>query len=94
MKDLKRRRVLGALTGRPELKVGDIVIIHKPKNLDESPGWVDGMDKYDGTRAKIKHFVPSYSSDAGSIILYGIYGRMGVIKDPWYFNSKWLELTE
>lgn len=35
------------------MKVGDKVLVRKPVDLDEGPGWVSEMDKYDGTVQEI-----------------------------------------
>lgn len=70
---------------KPELNSinpGDWVIIHKPKDLNEWPSWIDTMDQYDGTVQKVSEI---NINDEGSIF---------TISDPdgrCSFNTKWAE---
>ncbi len=36
-------------------KVGDVVIVNKPNDTEESPGWVSDMDEFDGKQTEITH---------------------------------------
>lgn len=38
-------------------KKGDVVVVHKPKDLREGPHWIsDLMDKFDGKSGTIEYF--------------------------------------
>ena len=46
-------RVLG-FEEHEQPDIGDIFIIHKPRNIHEYPRWINLMDKYDCTAIKIE----------------------------------------
>lgn len=58
---------------------GDTVIIHKPKDTGEQPGWLYSMDRYDGMVMTV------YAE---------INGIVWLNEAPYKFNSKWLELIK
>lgn len=38
-----------------ELMEGDMYVIHKPADVNESPSWIIGMDKFDGMTIELTH---------------------------------------
>ena len=70
-----------------EYKVGDVVIIHKPADICQSPGWMPEMDKYDGKTAVITDVKES---------IYGSFTYVKIENDGgrWKFNVLWLEPYE
>lgn len=66
-----------------KLKVGDIVVLHKPKTLDGNPYWAPEMDVYDGSVGEIYKIYKSLN------------GRHTYVKirefGSWAFNIRWFE---
>ena len=62
---------------KEEFKVGDKVIIHKPDDTSESPGWMSKMDKWDGKEVTIET----------------LFGDCFDIKEDnyWSFANSWAE---
>lgn len=46
---------------------GDWVIIHKPKDINKWPGWIEKMDQYDNTIQLVKNIYDSYGETLFSI---------------------------
>lgn len=63
---------------QPRFKEGDKVIVSKPRNTNEDPGWYSSMDKYDGKEITIE-----------SETQYGNFTLVG--GDGYRFNPKWLK---
>lgn len=59
-----------------EFKIGDRVIIHKPKNKCTGPIWVSAMNKYD----KIEITLNQTPNNAGTIYKFG-----------YWFSINWLK---
>lgn len=70
-----------------EYRVGDVVIIHKPADVDQSPGWMPEMDEYNGKTAVITDVKESR---------YGNFTYVKIENDGcrWKYNVLWLELYE
>lgn len=64
--------------------IGDVFIIHKPRNIHEHPRWISLMDKYDCTEIKVKY---------RSIYSNVWYAENIDCKEAedWALNAKWLE---
>jgi hypothetical protein len=62
-------------------EVGDVVVVHKPRNTNESPRWVYLMDKFDGQEMEIKKIT---QIDGYSVINF--YEGEG-----FNFRDSWLE---
>lgn len=65
-------------------EVGDIVIVHKPEDPHEYPGWNMNMDSFVGIELAIKE-IRGIKRDI--VKLEGDNNR-------WIYNVKWLELVE
>ena len=63
--------------------VGDRVIIHKPSDLQEFPGWYPGMSKIEGEECVISYI--------GKRLTYTI---IRVVESPFSFNLNWCEKVE
>ena len=62
-------------------KVGDLVIVHKPKNTDEAPIWISEMHEYDGIETTIKRIIHEDGYD-----LMKLYDC-----EEYSFRDAWLE---
>lgn len=60
--------------------VGDMIIIHRPEDVDESPGWNSLMDRYDNKEVEITKYRPSGFFEVEH------NGR-------WCFNDNWAEIV-
>lgn len=66
-----------------KLKIGDTVIMHRPKTLAKrrvDPGWLGLMDPFDGRKGTITKITATNICEIKNI-------------KPWLFHSDWLELT-
>lgn len=59
--------------------VGDMVIIHRPEDIDERPGWNSLMDCYDSKEVEITKYRPSGFFEVEN-------------STRWCFNDNWAEL--
>ena len=66
------------IVNEPTFKVGDWVLITKPKNVRQKPSWSYCMDKYDGQTLEIEEF----NSDGYLVI------------DYWEFHPDWCTKVE
>lgn len=66
-----------------EFNVGDIVLVHKPSNLRESPGWNEFMDCFDGNEYPILEVEKDPTGGEPHILLED--------GTTWWFNTKWVE---
>ena len=62
-------------------EVGDVVVVHKPRNTYEAPTWIDSMDKFDGQEMQISRI----SQREG----FRVIGFFGV--NSFVFRESWLE---
>ena len=65
-------------------KVGDVVTVHKPKNINQHPGWTQFMDRFDGDNLVIKALTEHDDETVCSL-----RGGTGYL-----FNVKWLEVED
>lgn len=69
-------------------KKNDVVVIHKPNNIEESPTWIPCfMDEFDGMICHIKSSNISYTSNV-------IYYTVAEDECCFAFSEKWLEPYE
>lgn len=72
-----------------ELKIGDPVIIKKPKNVKEHPVWIPRMDMWNGQIATIRNIWDFAKPIGGN--RKGLYLNDLDDKDiNWSFNKKWV----
>ena len=62
-----------------EFKVGDKVILHRPKDLAEWPGWYSGMARHEDKELIVKETFSRGSDKACKV-------------GTWWVNEKWLSL--
>ena len=67
-----------------KFKVGDVVVVHKPLNVDEHPCWVIDMDMFEGKEAKVIETV-----DHPVVALI----RLDIGKN-YIFNPRWCTLVD
>lgn len=63
-----------------KFSVGDMVFIHRPKDVDERPGWNSLMDCYDNKEVEITHYRPSGFFEVEH-------------STRWCFNDNWAEIA-
>ena len=64
-----------------KFKVGDVVIVKKPKDVYAWPSWVNGMDVFDGTVQTLS----DYKLWEGGEVAFRFEGD----EDCYIFNTKW-----
>lgn len=65
--------------------IGDVFIIHKPRDIYEHPRWISSMDKYDCTAIKVEH------RSIYSNVWYAENIDCKEGSEDWAVNAKWLE---
>ena len=80
---------------RQRIRVGDLVRIHKPSNIDEYPTWTDAMDAYNNTCAVVSHVRAENEYDCRVVEFEeSVSAAYYHLVSDFSFNEKWVTLEQ